>query len=93
MPYGSLYDTPCLLLCGPAGEWEEHFKTHRDSKPHGPSSVGVDVTFPGSAHVYGIPEHADSFALKDTKWVSLLLLTMCLGICPGFFFGLESIQL
>lgn len=49
------------------GQWEEHFKTHRDSKPHGPSSVGVDVTFPGSAHVYGVPEHADSFALKDTK--------------------------
>ncbi|XP_037083807.1 neutral alpha-glucosidase AB-like [Pollicipes pollicipes] len=50
-----------------SGMWEEHFKTHRDSKPNGPSSVGVDVTFPGSAHVYGIPEHADSFALKDTS--------------------------
>ncbi|KAF0304232.1 Neutral alpha-glucosidase AB [Amphibalanus amphitrite] len=49
------------------GQWEENFKTHRDSKPHGPSSVGVDVTFPGSAHVYGIPEHADNFALSDTK--------------------------
>ena len=33
----------------------------------GPSSVGMDVSFPGSEHVYGIPEHADSLALKVTK--------------------------
>ncbi len=47
--------------------WEETFKSHRDSKPHGPSSVGLDVAFPGFQHVYGIPEHADSLALKSTK--------------------------
>ncbi|XP_065920024.1 neutral alpha-glucosidase AB-like [Dysidea avara] len=50
-----------------AGMWEETFKTHHDSKPYGPSSVGLDVSFPGSEHVYGIPEHADSLALKVTK--------------------------
>ena len=33
----------------------------------GPSSVGVDITFNGYEHVYGIPEHADSMALKNTK--------------------------
>lgn len=49
------------------GTWEEKFKTHTDSKPYGPSSVGVDISFPGVEHVYGIPEHADSLALKTTK--------------------------
>lgn len=47
--------------------WEETFKSFHDSKPHGPSSVGVDISFPGFEHVYGIPEHADDFALKTTK--------------------------
>jgi alpha 1,3-glucosidase len=47
--------------------WEETYNTHADSKPYGPSSVGVDIGLAGFEHVYGIPEHADSFALKDTK--------------------------
>ncbi|CAG5114994.1 unnamed protein product, partial [Candidula unifasciata] len=47
--------------------WEETFKGFTDSKPHGPTSVGVDIAFPGFRYVYGIPEHADSFALKTTK--------------------------
>lgn len=47
--------------------WEETFKSFVDSKPNGPSSVGIDISFPGFEHVYGIPEHADSFALKSTK--------------------------
>ncbi|XP_060557069.1 neutral alpha-glucosidase AB-like isoform X2 [Ruditapes philippinarum] len=47
--------------------WEETYKSFPDSKPHGPSSVGVDISFPGFEHVYGIPEHADSMALKTTK--------------------------
>lgn len=49
------------------GSWEESFKSHLDSKPMGPTSVGVDISFPGSKFVYGIPEHADTFALKSTK--------------------------
>lgn len=60
------------------GLWEETFKSHTDSKPYGPTSVGVDISFPGSKHVYGIPEHADSFALKQTKYV------MHNGICVYF---------
>ncbi|XP_057316342.1 neutral alpha-glucosidase AB-like isoform X2 [Hydractinia symbiolongicarpus] len=48
------------------GLWEEDFKEHHDSKPYGPSSVGLDVSFVGFEHVYGIPEHADSLALKHT---------------------------
>ncbi|XP_038643387.1 neutral alpha-glucosidase AB-like isoform X2 [Scyliorhinus canicula] len=49
-----------------AGMWEETFKTHTDSKPNGPSSVGLDFSLPGFEHVYGIPEHADSLKLKTT---------------------------
>lgn len=30
-------------------------------------SIGMDFTFIGFDHCYGIPEHADSFALRDTK--------------------------
>ena len=47
--------------------WEESFKSHQDSKPNGPQSVGLDFAFPGVEHVYGIPEHAESLALKSTK--------------------------
>lgn len=49
------------------GMWEESFKSHHDSKPFGPSSVGIDFAFPGYEFVYGIPEHADTLALKSTK--------------------------
>lgn len=47
--------------------WEESFKDHKDSKPYGPSSVGLDVSFMGFENVYGIPEHADSLSLKQTS--------------------------
>lgn len=50
-----------------AGMWEEKFKTHEDSKPRGPASVGIDISFPGFDHVYGIPEHADDFSLRPTR--------------------------
>lgn len=33
----------------------------------GPSSVGVDLRLHGFSHAYGIPEHADSLQLKDTR--------------------------
>lgn len=33
----------------------------------GPSSIGLDISYNGFEHVYGIPEHADTFALKSTK--------------------------
>nr|XP_034173391.1 neutral alpha-glucosidase AB isoform X1 [Osmia lignaria] len=49
------------------GAWEENFKTHHDAKPFGPEAVALDFTFPGSEYAYGVPEHADSFALKSTK--------------------------
>ncbi|KAL5968257.1 Neutral alpha-glucosidase AB [Taenia solium] len=48
-------------------DWSESFKGHRDSRPHGPTSVGIDFTFHGFEYVYGIPEHADSLALRNTN--------------------------
>lgn len=49
------------------GAWEETFKTHTDSKPYGPTSVGLDFSLPGFEHVYGIPEHAESLRLRPTE--------------------------
>ena len=56
----------------PAGEdestwWDESFGGNTDSKPRGPESVGLDITFPGYEHVFGIPEHAGSLSLKETR--------------------------
>ncbi|EEQ89263.1 alpha 1,3-glucosidase [Blastomyces dermatitidis ER-3] len=47
--------------------WEESFGGNTDTKPRGPESVGLDITFPGYNHVFGIPEHADSLSLKETR--------------------------
>ena len=48
------------------GLWEESFGGHTDSKPYGPTSVGMDIKFPGSSHLYGLPEHASSTVLQTT---------------------------
>jgi alpha 1,3-glucosidase len=48
------------------GLWEENFGSHTDSKPYGPMSVGADITFPKSKHLFGLPEHASSTLLKNT---------------------------
>ena len=50
----------------PEGWWQESFKSHTDSKPHGPEAISFDLSFPQVQHVYGLPEHATSFALKPT---------------------------
>jgi mannosyl-oligosaccharide alpha-1,3-glucosidase len=57
-----------------ANYWEESFGGHQDNKPKGnlhlttgPSSIGLDLSFPGSENVYGLPEHATSFSLKSTR--------------------------
>lgn len=39
----------------------------------GPASVGMDFSFVGFKHVYGIPEHGDVFPLRNTKYVINLL--------------------
>ena len=48
-------------------DWSEKFGSHTDSRPRGPMSLGVDVAFVGAEHVYGIPEHATSLSLGDTR--------------------------
>ncbi|KAM7403629.1 hypothetical protein PAMA_004187 [Pampus argenteus] len=47
--------------------WKETFGQFVDIKANGPSSVGVDLCLHGFSHVYGIPEHADSLQLRDTR--------------------------
>lgn len=47
--------------------WEETFGGNTDSKPRGPESVALDVSFPGYEHVFGIPEHAGPLSLKETR--------------------------
>jgi hypothetical protein len=58
------------------GCWSESFLQFTDSKPHGPEALSLDITFPGFEHVYGLPEHAMSFALKPTGTL-LLDLFIC----------------
>lgn len=48
--------------------WDEKFGGNTDSKPRGPESVGLDISFPGYDVVYGIPEHAGPLALKQTRY-------------------------
>lgn len=49
------------------GMWSERFKDIVDTKPRGPESFGLDITFPEIEDVYGIPEHASSLSLKTTR--------------------------
>ncbi|KAJ2802387.1 glucosidase II, partial [Coemansia furcata] len=52
---------------GADGAWEETFRSWTDTKPRGPESFGLDISFNGYEHVYGIPEHASSLSLKSTR--------------------------
>lgn len=49
--------------------WEETFGGNTDTKPRGPESVGLDISFPDYEHVYGIPMHATPLSLKETRLV------------------------
>jgi hypothetical protein len=67
----------------------EHLRSHSHQWRHiitsslsyyyqiGPSAIGMDFAFLGAQHVYGIPEHASSFALKTTKYVLCLPSLHC----------------
>ncbi|KAG9312217.1 glycosyl hydrolases family 31-domain-containing protein [Chiua virens] len=46
--------------------WDETWSTWTDSKPKGPESLSLDITFPNHPHVYGIPEHATNMSLPST---------------------------
>ena len=45
----------------------ETFGGFTDPKPRGPQSVGFDATFFGDAQLYGLPEHASNFSLRNTN--------------------------
>ncbi|XVF61082.1 hypothetical protein PTKIN_Ptkin08bG0100700 [Pterospermum kingtungense] len=62
-----LFDFEQLRVKKEDEDWEERFRGHTDTRPYGPQSISFDVSFYGSDFVYGIPEHATSFALKPTK--------------------------
>ncbi|XP_026195500.1 neutral alpha-glucosidase C isoform X2 [Anabas testudineus] len=47
--------------------WKETFQQFVDVKANGPSSIGADLCLHGFNHVYGLPEHADSLQLRDTR--------------------------
>lgn len=47
--------------------WEETFGGNTDSKPRGPESVALDISFVGYEHVYGIPSHTGPLSLKQTR--------------------------
>ncbi|KAK8209192.1 glucosidase II [Zalaria obscura] len=47
--------------------WEETFGGNTDSKPRGPESVALDITFPGYEHVVGLAEHAGPLSLRQTR--------------------------
>jgi alpha 1,3-glucosidase len=47
--------------------WEETFGGNTDSKPKGPESVAMDISFHGYGHVYGLAEHAGPLSLRETR--------------------------
>lgn len=50
------------------GAWEEKFKDFTDSKPRGPASVGVDVTFVNASYVTGLASHATGLQLQSEQY-------------------------
>ncbi len=53
--------------------WEETFGGNTDTKPRGPESIGLDISFTGYEHVFGIPEHAGPLSLRETRYGSEVL--------------------
>lgn len=47
--------------------WDETFGSNTDTKPRGPEAIGLDISFVGYEHVYGIPSHAGPLSLKETR--------------------------
>jgi len=56
----------------PEGWWDESFNGHADSKKNGPEAIAFDVTFPGSKHLYGLPERAENLSLPATAGSSVV---------------------
>ena len=72
-------ETVIDAACNPAAVlddlWEESFNSFEDTKPYGPSAVGIDVTFEGKVSgSYGLPERATSFNLPIDQDIRLFNL-------------------
>lgn len=63
------------------GTYINTFKMTCCSYP-GPSSIGADLCLHGFSHVYGLPEHADSLQLKDTRCV-YIKYTGVISVCTS----------
>ncbi|KAJ4839879.1 hypothetical protein Tsubulata_003185 [Turnera subulata] len=63
-----LFDYEPLRKKEEGDDWEERFRGHTDTRPHGPQSITLDVSFFGSEFVTGIPEHATSLALSESPF-------------------------
>ena len=44
----------------------ESFKGHTDTMPSGHQAIRLDFTFHDAKNIYGLPQHTDGLALKDT---------------------------
>ena len=60
----------------PLDWWEEEFRGYVDHNKDGPQAISMDLFFPGFSEVYGVPQHASDFALKDTTGSSHLLTNL-----------------
>jgi mannosyl-oligosaccharide alpha-1,3-glucosidase len=66
MKFEQLLTRPATLEPSEIEHWEESFNGVVDLKPNGPEAIAMDFNFPESDVLFGIPEHADSFALRVT---------------------------
>jgi alpha 1,3-glucosidase len=62
-PYNTEVDAACHEEVDYLGLWEEKFDDFKDSKPFGPSAVGVDITMVNAVSMFGIPQHSTPFNL------------------------------
>ncbi len=60
---GTTDDMSCNTHADTSGLWTETFAGFVDSKPRGPSAVGLDVEFIEADSVFGLPEHTLPFNL------------------------------
>lgn len=55
----------------------------------GPSSIGSDLCFHGFSHVYGVPEHADGFQLRDTRLHTCTLTQNEIFVVKTYLFAID----
>lgn len=67
MRYEHLREKPAVLdPTEDPDSWEEEFNGYTDVKRNGPEAIAMDFVFNGADVLFGIPEHADNFALRTT---------------------------